>query len=379
MRKYILLFVFFPSLLFAQNNGDSLKFEIIKASIGFLSTAKATNPQKLADCKFSDGYECLKKYCTDSKLEGGSDKIVLWSDLKQKSGSKDDLQKLADKAIKELTTGNSDREKRANLPSFEPFKKTVYQLASAYAAQQETATTPEVGIDEGAGDKPKVGEKTEDKDAGKSESKLPLIALILSIVSLVFGGLAFVRIKGSSSEGSEKSNPDYYVMKEDLKTLSNIVRQKQSVDLSPFQSSIKSLESRITNLENRSPTVELSVPNQTVQQEQKQDSNQPSNNLKYARYPDMSNGFTNGALKDSQNGELIFEIQVSGNNASFSVSDDPSAQAFALSDYKNYLSDACDFANQPYKGCHIITQSKGSLSKTGGNWIIQSKAKIEFK
>lgn len=377
MKKYILLLALIPSVLFAQNNGDSLKFEIIKATVNFFATdsiSYKTLKGKTLICAKVD-YSCISDFCKKNDVASIQKKIDEWQ--KTPSANGEDLTKLVSK----ITTDLSAKEHRKKLDSFKKFSETVNQLAASFSDAPVEEPSKETVVDGAPEKEPLVVTETTEKDSANSGSKLPLISLILSIFALVLGGLAFMRSsKGSSSQGSEKSNLDYLVLKEDLKTLSNTVRQKQSVDLSPIQSSVKSLESRITNLENRSPTVELSVTNQIPKQEQKQVTNQQSSStVKYARYPDMSNGFTNGALKDSQNGELIFEIQVSGNNASFSVSDDSSAQAFALSDYKNYLSDACDLANQPSKGCRIITQSIGSLSKSGSNWIIQNKAKIEFK
>jgi len=373
MKKFILIFGFVPSLVFAQANGDSLKFEIIKETVNFFasdSSAYKGLRGKTLTCGKVD-YSCISDYCTRNDVGSIQKKVDEWQ--KAPSATGDDLTNLVSK----ITTDLSNKEYRKKLDSFKKFKETVNQLASSFAevpievfaetAEKDATKTVPAGVAE-----------LVERDMPNSESQLPLISLILSILALVTGGLALTRSsRGGSSVRIEKSKPNNKIILNDVENLKG-AKQESGVDLAPIQTHISNLESRVLNLEIQPKVFEMPKINKNVISEPVQ-SQQITNSNKYARYPDMSNGFTNGALKDNQNGELIFEIQVSGSSASFCISSDPEAQVFALSDYKNYLSDACDFSNQPSKGCQIVTKSKGSLNRTGGNWIIQSKAKIEFR
>jgi hypothetical protein len=382
MKKYILLLAFIPSILIAQNNADSLKFEIVKASISFLSTDKESFKEssgKSATCKFSEGYDCLKKYCEDNKLKGGGDKIDSWK--KETTTSKESLAKFNEKIIAELTTGNEARAKRLKLAGFDGYKKTIVQLASSFS--EVTPTSETMDLDETATEStidetvPQVIEETKANDEGKSESKLPVIALILSILALAVSALNFFKGKGGASNKSS-GNTDIHYLKGDISELKSKIAQKQSVDLTPLQNSIKNIENRIYNLENQSRIVELQVEKKPAQQTP---SNTPVSNSQsvYAKLPDTGNGFGISSLTKEQNGEQIYEIEIKGDKATYNISSDANAQKYALTDFNYYLSSGCDLANQPVTGARIITIEKGILSKSGSNWIIQSKAKIEFK
>ena len=84
-------------------------------------------------------------------------------------------------------------------------------------------------------------------------------------------------------------------------------------------------------------------------------------------------------MLSSQNGEQIYEIQVNGEKATYKITNEANPQKYALTDYNYYLAKACDFQNQPVKNCKINTTLEGTLTLSSGNWIIQSKARIEFK
>jgi len=99
----------------------------------------------------------------------------------------------------------------------------------------------------------------------------------------------------------------------------------------------------------------------------------------FAKLADLEDGFSSGILSTVQNGEQVYEIQTNGDTAVYRISSNPSAQKYALAESAFTLGKACDLLNQPFKGCHIALQKEGILVNTSGNWIIQQKAKIEFK
>jgi len=378
MRKYILALVLFPSLLFAENNGDSLKFEIIKATVNFYTTDSIAYYKylngKLLNCTTVD-YNCITLFCNTNDVGSILKKVEDWK--KEPSNSAGDLLKLSKKITDELLK----KDYRKKLDSFQKYIETVGKLSRSF-------TETKVENDGGGETTDKKDIKSEvpstsiDDDKGNnSKSSIPLIALILGGLGFIISIVNFLRTKNSSSVEKEgKSNPDYHILKDDIIKLNSKLAQKQmqTVDLKPLEDKIKILEGRISNIENQARTVELQVEKKVIAN--KQSNEQPSSiNSVFAKLPDTGNGFSQSIISNNQNGEQIYEIEINGDKATFSISDDPNAQKYALSDFNYYLSNACDFLNQPVKNCRIYTIEKGSLIKSGSNWAVQNKAKIEFK
>jgi len=102
-------------------------------------------------------------------------------------------------------------------------------------------------------------------------------------------------------------------------------------------------------------------------------------NLVFAQLPDIENGFSPAIINSQQNGERAYEIDINGESASFGISNDVKVQKYVLSEYNYFLDAACEMRNQPFKNCRIHTQKRGTLLKVNDNWIIQTKAIIEFE
>jgi len=99
----------------------------------------------------------------------------------------------------------------------------------------------------------------------------------------------------------------------------------------------------------------------------------------YAKLADLDNGFSPAVLQLSQNGEQVFEIITTGDEATYRISSDTNAQRYALAESTFTLGKACELANQPFKGCQIVMDREGSLDRVSGNWIFRNKAKIAFR
>ena len=183
MKKCILLATIIPSMLFGQNNADTLKFEIIKASIKFLSTDNKSFPKssgKVISCTFRDGYDCLKKYCKNNGLKGGEIKIDVWK--KEIVNSKETLEDMKDKILKELTTGTVAKE-RLNLSGFGAYKIAITQLTTSFSEHDPQAEALNSDIENTKSIteiiNPIVVEETNLNNQNKSKSKLPLFAFPL--------------------------------------------------------------------------------------------------------------------------------------------------------------------------------------------------------
>lgn len=384
MNKYALILIFLPFSLFAQNNGDSLKFEIIKSSLSFLATDIETFKEssgKAANCNNGD-YACLIEYSKKNKLEGSDRKVTAWR--KEKTASQAEIEALGDKIVAELTSGNS-RGRRKELPAFAEYQKQLSLLAASFTETPEPQTQAAENENISPPPQPPATNQTPTiQDEAKTESKLPIISLISSLLALAIGGLVFAR-DSKSSQASKKYNADYLILKEDIKELKTRIAQKQPVDLKPLQDKLNNIETRVEKLEHLPRITENEGysldrnKNLKIEQRNFNSSNSSGQNNAFAKLPDLGNGFSNSILAKEQNGEQIYEIEIKGDNGSFTITEDANAQKYALSDFNYYLSSACDFYNQPVKGAHIKVLEKGTLAKSGDNWIIQSKSKIEFR
>lgn len=115
MKKCLFSLLLLPTLLIAQsNNGDNLKFEIIKATVNFFTTDsvayyKFLNGKSL-NCATLD-YACIADFCKKNKVESVQKKVDEWK--AKPSNSADDIKKLTTLIIEDL----SKKEYRKNLDS----------------------------------------------------------------------------------------------------------------------------------------------------------------------------------------------------------------------------------------------------------------------
>lgn len=119
----------------------------------------------------------------------------------------------------------------------------------------------------------------------------------------------------------------------------------------------------------QTPAVQQIIPENT----------KPAYEVRYAKFPNLDDGFGPDMITSIQNGEQVYEIQATGDTAIFRIANDMNAQKYALAEPAFTLNKACELSNQPFKGCRIVLHSEGTLVKISGNWIVQQKAKIEFK
>jgi hypothetical protein len=169
---------------------------------------------------------------------------------------------------------------------------------------------------------------------------------------------------------------------------------RSSLNSKPGQSDLNGLAEKIKLIEDKIEQMERPVREKewtdfkkttmaqnavTASQPHVPDLAQTDGELFYAKLADLDDGFSFGIISPIQNGEQIYEIQTAGDTAVYRISSDANAQKYALAESTFTLGKACELLNQPFKGCQIVLQQEGSLIKISGNWIIQQKAKIEFK
>lgn len=102
-------------------------------------------------------------------------------------------------------------------------------------------------------------------------------------------------------------------------------------------------------------------------------------NIRYFSFPDGT-GFSDSAGLDKfRPGVSVFELQINGNSATFSVADRPEAMFQALSDDLQYLNPVCTYAN-PFRAdaTRIATTTPGTAHLEGDQWVVSQKAVIQF-
>lgn len=369
-------------MLFSQsNNGDTIKFEMIKSTVNFYSTDRKAYSNlngKLLNCSPLN-YQCIYTYCIDNNVESILGKVNKWKG--KPSTTAVFVKILKNEIITDLTSPDRNSY-RKSLPSFSSLIQKLDSLENSFLIktdvlppQVNTVTIPPTQIDTseiGSGQKP---------EPPTNENKIPIIAMILSIVALFSSIYSIFKknTKSTSTDESVKTDENKYLV-EEIRVLKSQLIKKPNIDISQFESKISAMEAKISQLENQIRIFELASKDEKTQKPAPEVS-RPNTTPKasYAKLPDLGNGFSQSIISENQNGEQIYEFKFNGERGSFSITNDTNAQKYALNDVNYYLNNACDSINQPFKGARIVTKVDGTIIKSGGNWIIQTKAKIEFK
>jgi hypothetical protein len=205
------------------------------------------------------------------------------------------------------------------------------------------------------------------------------LSLLISLISLLiqfFNSRRLSRSKRSQAGVVNRLNQEMTWLKNQLpQKAARTELQELEIRLNPLVNGAvvkeeREREKEWNQVENKTLKESIELP---VKPEQ------PDREIYYAKMVDLDNGFSAGMLSTVQNGEQVYEIQTSGDTAIYRISTDSGAQKYALVEFTYTLGKACELSNQPFKGCQIVLQKEGSLAKIAGDWIIQSKAIIQFK
>jgi hypothetical protein len=404
--KLKLLFLLMPVSGMAQHSGcDSIKFEMIRETVNFLSTDKkiSDNLNFKVNCS-RPSYNCLEAGIEDKKLRGVLSKVRSW-DAKKEENTPADVKKVKERIFTEVF-GTADKAYRKKLPGYAVYASKMESLLSkslksatgsgkqapTVVKKVDTTTVEadapdDVPAESGIPDSAAGAAGFKKEEITKKEdmqSNLPYIALVAAIVAMVISFLALMkkppRSKRSSTppadNGSAAQKEQIRRLGEDLKDLN----AKVNTSLSSFGS----LSNRVLELEQKPTVFEFDVREKRdspsiVTQE---DDAAPVNTsfTRYAKFSDLVNGgFSPVMLMETQNGEQTYTINIDQDRAAYQVSDDPKAQKYALQNYE-YLSGACEIRNQPQNGVKIFTVSPGTLQRSADqNWMIEKPAVIEFR
>ena len=153
-----------------------------------------------------------------------------------------------------------------------------------------------------------------------------------------------------------------------IKILEEDVKNKE-IDLQATEARLRNAESNKNNAAQSNapeqPTTEKPVGKITVQKPKPVIAN-----IKYARYADMGDGFSNAELLDKADGETIFELTLmpNTNTGEFKVANHGAAQHYALSNVQYFLGKTCQYASFPSEDATIQTDTPGTLKVTSKSY-----------
>jgi hypothetical protein len=375
MKKYLVICLLLPTILCAQKQRDSIKFEMIKATVDFYASDSVTFPEsskKNAKCKNVD-YDCLYKFCKANKLTNVKANIIHWQ--LTNFSTKKEAQEFKDTLVTELT---SLRTHRANLPGYKAYTQKLDTLIGLLK-EEVPPSLPTKG------------------DSSKKDSLLPppppisnpkptptdwlrWAALIAGLGGLGLGLLGFMKKPKNDHLQTKVAAADAtQQLEKKLTILSEQLTQKAGT------SSIQTFDTRLATVESwiKKASQQPTAANTATEATKSNKAAAPASiaTKLYAKLPDMEggNGFSNNILKTEQLGVQAYEITIGDTNGSYTISSDKDAQSYAVNDFNYILARGCTMNNQPFSNCRVETLQPGTLSKGKDGWMIERKAMVEFR
>lgn len=374
MKKIIFICFIMPAFLFAKNNGELLKYKMIKLSVEFYTkdtvTFKNLIGKKLDSIDCENDYDCLIKFSNENQLKGVEDNIKKWQNIS--ANTKEDLAGLKDMIIKDLTDKKPERKK---INVYNEYEININNIIDEYEANGEIK---KIDIFLSTDDSTLILSNGRPAQVKTKTNKLPFIALVLSLIAIAVSLYSLFGKKNISTPTNTNISSD----QQELQKLSNKIEILSATDINRINIDIKKIEQRIESLEKKIDTsnknTNLNKSNE-VELSPSINKNIPIIKTIFAMYAD--NGvFSNDLISDYQNGQQVYEIVVKDdNNAIYKISENEDAQKFALSDANAFLLPACEYLNtRQQSNSKIKSEINGILVKSGNNWVIQIKTKIRF-
>lgn len=368
MRIFFFITLIFLSLnIFAQTN-DELHLSSLKEATIFLGKAqkKSINVNDIEKCKSVDE---LKK--SGVLIDGLNNKLNSWDNIQN-------IKKLKEQIINDLTTGDKDKEQRK-----ENFEKDYTRLTTKldqYVAQSETKDNSSDVEKPDPKDNPPIEKESEEskvnQTAGvaKSNKLVFFLPYILILFLFAFSFFLFDKIKEikqqvKNIESEFKKNMDNKDSESSVASLSAEVK-KITGKLNEII-----LERNNLNTQTKQNVVELSIKPEEMQQPQVETI------IRYAK-SSTNGGFSSIDLKQKQNNECIFELHITGNKAKLKLSEESKVQQYALSENPDYYfkSDVCTIQGIPASDKKIIVNHDGELELNNdkSKWNIIKPINITF-
>lgn len=408
MKKALYLILLWPVALLGQDL-EHTKFEMIKASAKFLITDKNVS----ADLKYQinctrDNYMCLEAQLDNKKFKGIVGKVRKWRQKTVKD--KEDLQQLKALIWKDIISPQP-KAYRLKLPGFPAYERAMVTLANVpVQAKRESipvlhkSQASAVMVDSSQLAKADTIHETSvmAPEITSSQSSLspiqktsfmenipPYFSIALSAIAIIISFFAVTKKPARSKQKEARTfnyEPDISSIQRrivELKEATETFRLKMLKDHEQF---MKSVEDRLQEAASTGSKVvewpierKSDLPHSTLYAEQHSTEAQAAV-IRYAKYSDSrSGGFSSGIMRDQQNGEQTYQLELMGEQATYAIAEDVKAQKYALQNYE-YLANACEIRNQVQPNSRIVTVQKGTLSKEADqSWVIVNRAIIEFR
>ncbi len=382
-----------------QEQVANAKFLITKKTVEFLSTDKKNFPDvneyTCANCKTVND---LKAYTDSNNIKGAIDKVITPLSNTTVDITPDkwkvSLTSFAKKAD-DLVAG-AGKEQRKKLDGYDDYKASVEKIINGVQPGDNDQTSQTTATDTTSKYNAAVLPVTnESLISTTSANWLVWLLAVVATALLVLFVLSLRKINSLR----EKRN-EYKSKYEDLKNQVTpkdkaiaVLRQENEtlakeneaikMDYEASEKTRAELFAEYTQLKEKKPPQTAAVKQQPVKATSPiTDKPQPVvKNIKYARYADTGDGFSNSELLDKPDNETIFELTISPNNksAEFRIADNADAQQYALSNTQFFLGKTCRYDSFPFENAGIQTEVPGTLELNASKWKIINPAKISFK
>lgn len=375
---------------------EGAKFAIMKRTVEFLSEDTAFKNVQSKICEGCATVEDLKKFVLDNKLINADTRVI--DPLAKKNIDtaalkwRQSLNEFKQQSISQIT--GAEKGYRKQLPGYSDY--TGYLDAVVADVMPETAhraATTDSAAPGNAGLLPPGG-TAYDNITTLLLAWLPYLVAAVLLIALIYAFSEKSKIKKRKAYYKDKVRrleKEALVKKETIATLTE-QKVKLEKELSDSELDRKSLEDRLKSLELKKEqkiTPQAAIPAETatpiVEQATPRQPIQPLKasvaKVKYARYADMGDGFSNAELLDKPDGETIFELIIAHNNTTgeYRVAGNPEAQRYALSNAQYFLGKTCLYDSFPSGDSALInTDTPGTIKLTGGKWTIVNPARISF-
>ncbi len=385
-----------------QNQVAGARFQITKKTVEFLSTDKATFPDvKENTCAGCKTFDDLKQFSAKNNITRAGNKVIdpLSNTTVDVANWKASLQSFAAKA--ENLIMPPGKENRKQLSGYDDYKSAVEDIINGIqlaADNNQSASSEEPAQEDANARQASVTDSVPSENNNSpvfAASSGWLSWLPYGIAAILLGWLIFVLIRKRAmvqeiNEGEQKIKEIKAEAIKKNQAISSLQKENERLEKELANSELdrKALADLNFQLENERAVIK----NQSAQpaaaskkpEPAPMSSNpapkQPAKKIKYARYADTGDGFSDAELLDNPDNETIFELTISPNykSAEFSIADNAAAQHYALSNTQYFLGKTCQYDSFPSENAAIKTDVPGKLELNASKWKIVNPAKISF-
>lgn len=374
---------------------ERARFAIIRETVEFLSEDTTFKGVQSHNCESCNTYEDLKAFAIANNVTNADSKVItplVNMPIDTAAGKwQQSLRNFQQAAIHQITNG--EKAYRKKLDSFEEYTASLEAIVASTSMGINNAAAAEDTLvqSEDTGSTGGIAPATSALATPFSASILLWLPYVLAaglLFAFIFIFLQNKKLKVGKAYYKKRAHQLEKELQEKSQAIAALTKQQEQLtkDLSDSELDRKSLEDRLKSLqanETAAATAPAAAPTIRPPKAATKPSAPPPpvKKIRYARYADLGDGFSNAELLEKQDGETIFELTIAPNNNSgeYRVTTDPDAQRYALSNAQYFLGKTCLYESFPSGDDALIsTDAPGIIKLTGGKWTIVQPAKISF-